>query len=178
MCEVPLTQEQRIFAAEHHDLVYKYLQENHLPKDEFYDVIIFGYLKAVRDYFSQENLRRYAFTTIAWKSMTQTVSNYYRKQVRQRNNIQMLSIHTELNEDNFHFGKNGDVANDMMIQLETELLLHDLAKRLSKQQMEMVHLRNSGYGIRDVARSQNLSLRHAKELLEEVRLILLQLCNE
>lgn len=51
LCEVPLTKEQQTFATAHHSLVYKFLNENRLPEDEFYDVVIFGYLKAVRDYF-------------------------------------------------------------------------------------------------------------------------------
>ena len=69
LCEVPLTKEQQDFAAEHHGLVYKFLNDNHLPEDEFYDVVIFGYLKAVQDYFSREMLRQYSFSTIAWKIM-------------------------------------------------------------------------------------------------------------
>ena len=55
LCEVPLTKEQQEFAAEHHGLVYKFLNDNHLPEDEFYDVVIFPYLKAVQDYFSDED---------------------------------------------------------------------------------------------------------------------------
>ena len=47
LCEVPLTKEQQAFATDHHGLVYKFLNENRLPEDEFYDVVIFGYLKAV-----------------------------------------------------------------------------------------------------------------------------------
>ena len=39
LCEVPLTKEQQEFAAEHHGLVYKFLNDNHLPEDEFYDVV-------------------------------------------------------------------------------------------------------------------------------------------
>jgi len=45
LCEVPLNKEQQAFAADHHGLVYKFLNENRLPEDEFYDVIIFGYLE-------------------------------------------------------------------------------------------------------------------------------------
>ena len=36
LCEVPLTKEQQAFATDHHGLVYKFLNENHLPEDEFY----------------------------------------------------------------------------------------------------------------------------------------------
>lgn len=82
LCEVPLTKEQQDFAAEHHGLVYKFLNDNHLPEDEFYDVVIFGYLKAVQDYFSREMLRQYSFSTIAWKIMYRNLSNYYLSQTR------------------------------------------------------------------------------------------------
>ena len=57
LCEVPLTKEQQEFAAEHHGLVYKFLNDNRLAEDEFYDVIIFGYLKAVQDFFLREQLQ-------------------------------------------------------------------------------------------------------------------------
>lgn len=41
LCEVPLTKEQQTFATAHHSLVYKFLNENRLPEDEFYDVVNF-----------------------------------------------------------------------------------------------------------------------------------------
>ena len=65
LCEVPLTKEQQEFAAEHHGLVYRFLNDNHLPEDEFYDVVIFPYLKAVRDYCDNTSAQEYSFSTIA-----------------------------------------------------------------------------------------------------------------
>ena len=47
MYEIPLTPEQKIFATRNHDLVYKFLQEKNLPIDEYYDVVIFGYLNSI-----------------------------------------------------------------------------------------------------------------------------------
>ena len=38
MREMPLTPEQKAFAANNHGLVYKFLNKNQLPEDEFYDV--------------------------------------------------------------------------------------------------------------------------------------------
>ena len=51
-CEVPLTPEQCLFAAKHHDLVYKFLRRKQLSVDEFYDIVIFAlfdrtYIKAI-----------------------------------------------------------------------------------------------------------------------------------
>ena len=78
LCEVPLNKEQQAFAADHHGLVYKFLNENRLPEDEFYDVIIFGYLRAVYRYFNEPKLQKYSFATISWKSMQGALSNYNR----------------------------------------------------------------------------------------------------
>lgn len=41
LCEVPLTKEQQEFAAEHHGLVYKFLNDNHLSEDEFMTWLFF-----------------------------------------------------------------------------------------------------------------------------------------
>lgn len=55
MREIPLTPEQKTFAEKHHGLVYKFLNKNQLSADEFYDVVIFGYLRAVRRFFYRDS---------------------------------------------------------------------------------------------------------------------------
>lgn len=178
MCEIPLTPEQRIFAAENHGLVRKFLKENHLPTDDFYDVVIFGYLRAVHRFFEEPKLQKYSFATIAWNCMRVDLINFNKACNRQKRTAETISIHIGLTEEDIPLEESIPATDDLMLQLEMKLLLHDLAARLSKQQMDMVYLKRNGYGIRDIARSQKVSLRRAKELLEEVRIILLELCNE
>ena len=71
LCEVPLTKEQQAFATDHHGLVYKFLNENHLPEDEFYDVVVFAYLKAVKDYFNSPSAQKFSFSTIPYPGAPQ-----------------------------------------------------------------------------------------------------------
>ena len=66
----------------------------------------------------------------------------------------------------------------LMQQLEMQLLLHDLAGRISKQQMDIVCSKIYGYDNREIAHRQQISMVRIKELLEEVRVILMQLCYE
>ena len=47
----PMTQEEREFAEQKHDLVIDFLRYRRLPMDDFYDIVIFGYLSAVQQYF-------------------------------------------------------------------------------------------------------------------------------
>lgn len=178
MCEIPLTIEQKLFAAENHGLVYKFLKENHLSEDEFYDVIIFGYLRAVYRYFSEPNLHNYSFATIAWRGMQGCLSNYRRSQMSKKRNAEVISIHLIPREESLPLEQTLSKQDDLMMQLETKLLLHDLAKRISRQQMDMVHLKSSGYGIREIARSQKVTMKQVKEVLEQVRQVLTELCYE
>lgn len=176
LCEVPLTKEQQAFATAHHSLVYKFLNENRLPEDEFYDVVIFGYLRAVYRYFNEPKLQKYSFATIGWKSMQGALSNYNRYQSRRKRNMEVLSIHVGLYPDGAPLEETIPAHDPIMQQLEMDLLLHELAGRVSKQQMDIVHLKQGGYGIREIARTQNVPMRRIKELLAEVHDVLLDIC--
>lgn len=47
----PMIKEERGFAEQHHELVIDFLRCKRLPMDDFYDIVIFGYLSAVQQYF-------------------------------------------------------------------------------------------------------------------------------
>mgnify|MGYP000821598868 FL=1 len=125
LCEVPLTKEQQTFATAHHSLVYKFLNENRLPEDEFYDVVIFGYLKAVRDYFSDLTAQQFTFSTIANRRMKFCLFDYFRTQERRKRNMEILSIHVGLYPDGAPLEDTIPAHDPIMQQLEMDLLLHD-----------------------------------------------------
>ena len=104
LCEVPLTKEQQAFATDHHGLVYKFLNENHLPEDEFYDVVVFAYLKAVKDYFNSPSAQKFSFSTIATRQMKFRLYDYFRTQERRKRNMEVLSIHVGLLEQAYASG--------------------------------------------------------------------------
>ena len=70
MHDIPLNDTQRIFAEKNHNLVYKFLHEKNLPASEYYDIVIFGYLRAVQRYLTDPNLAGYSFATVAWRAMS------------------------------------------------------------------------------------------------------------
>ena len=156
--EIPLTEQQKDFAAANHGLVHAFLNAYGLNEDEFYDVVIFGYLRAVRRYFTEANLKKYKFGTIAWNCMRVDLLNHYKANRRQKRNAEVVSIHVCLSQ--------------------AKLLLHDLAGQISRQQLDMVYLKSNGYGVREIARSHKTSMKHVQKLLEDVRSILMDLCYE
>lgn len=75
----PLSELQQEFAAQHHHLVTRFLRKKGLS-DEYYDVVIFRYLRAAQQYCEDQALRRFRFATIANNAMDWALKDYWRKQ--------------------------------------------------------------------------------------------------
>lgn len=157
-----LTEEQRRFAAENHDLVYRFLHWKGWAVGEYYDIAALGYLSAVWRYHTRPELRRYAFSTVAWQSMERSISSFRRAESRRQEAEQryMDSI---------------QAVSDPVEELEARLILHDLALISSPEQYEMASLRAQGYTIRETARSLGIDVRRVRKLLRELYRVYLQL---
>ncbi len=97
--ERPLTEEEAKFAADNLGLVYWFLNRQKLNRDEWFDVVIFRYLLAVKQYSSIPDFRQYRFTTIACNAMRSAVSVEREKQEKQ---IKTVSLYAPVpGSDNF-----------------------------------------------------------------------------
>lgn len=145
----PLTPEQQQFAAEHHDVIYDFLRAFRLPECDFYDVVVFGYLNAVRKYNELPELREYAFKTIAFWSMRTSLGNESGKAARR---IQAISLDAE-NEDGLDL--HGVVAAPDPEQEDTggqyTAQYIDLLKALTKRQIDVLTMKASGFTSKEIA---------------------------
>lgn len=178
MSEVPLTKEQREFAAKWHNLIYVFLREKGLPREDYYDIVVFGYLRAVKEFFAKPDLQqKYSFSTIAWKKMGSSLVDFYKGQSRQKRHACVISLYSNIYEDGAMTLEESLSKQDaVMEQLETELLLHDLAAMASRQQMAVVQMKSAGYNMREIAKNQRIPMQRVRELLEEIRLLLEVVC--
>ncbi len=80
-----LTEKQEQFLAEHHYLVEDFLKYRGLPMDEFYDVVIFRFMRAVKQYDERDDLKQYKFSTIANNAMRWALA----KPLRRRKEVEM-----------------------------------------------------------------------------------------
>lgn len=85
----PLTAAERTVAEQSLNLVFRFLQDQRLPVDEWFDVVIFRYLLTVKIWFSRPDLYKYEFSTIAWRNMRSAVSN---ERERQSRRIETISL--------------------------------------------------------------------------------------
>ncbi len=89
----PMTPAECDLATENHYLVEQFLKSRRLPFDEWYDIVIFRYIRAVELWFRKPELYQYQFSTIAWRNMDSAVFNERKKQ---RIRIQAGSLDEEI----------------------------------------------------------------------------------
>lgn len=85
----PLTLEEQDFAAENHYLVRKYLNIRKLPYDDWYDVVIFRYLRSVKRWFALPDLHKHSFEIVAFYAMKSAIGH---EQEKQKRRIQTISL--------------------------------------------------------------------------------------
>ncbi len=160
--EAALTLVQRDFAASHHDLIYAFLHSRGYRVSEYYDIAAFGYLAAVKRYLTQPVLRKYAFSTIAWRSMERSVASFHRAEIRRRDTEQRyLEIAPH--------------QPDPMEEMEARLILHELASVSTPEQYQLAALRLQGYTIMETARLRGMSPHRVSKLLREMYRVYMQL---
>lgn len=145
----PLTSEQQRFAEEHHNLVEIFLKVNRLPELDYYDVVIFGYINAVRKYTERPELRAYAFSTIAQWSMLTALGNERRKEARR---ISTTSFDAE-NDDGLNlYGLIGTCDPDPdEVDGHYSAQYSDLLKALTRRQRTILTMKAQGLTGKEIA---------------------------
>ena len=158
-----MTERQRRFAAKNHNLIYRYLHEKGWEVSEYYDIAAFGYLRAVRHYLTEPGLSIYAFSSIAWQAMTQSIASFLRAEARRKD------------AERRYIREAVSAVPDPFAELEARLLLHDLAAVSSKQQYALAEMRLQGYSIAEIALAQGMPKIRIRRLLKELYRTYLQL---
>lgn len=130
------------------------MNEKGWDEREYYDIAAFGYLSAVRRYLTRPELRRYAFSTVAWKSMERSIAAFHRAEARR----------TDAERQYMEAASRGDP----MEELEARLCLHDLASAASRSQYELAALRLQGCSIAETARQSGMTPKRVRRLLREL----------
>ncbi len=144
-------------------MIYSYLWEKKLKIDVYYDIAVFGYLRAVKRYLTEPRLRRYQFSTIAWSAMRQSITSFRRiEERRKETERKYLSALQSRPPDPFE-------------KLEVKLLLHDLAAVSNHEQHVLVALRLQGCSIAETARVQGMDEKRVRGLLRELYRVYLRL---
>ena len=94
-----LTEHQKKFAEENHNLVLDFLRYNQLSSSEYYDVLALGYLSAVQVYHEDSRTRKFEFTTIASRKMSDSLFDYWRYNSRLKRKAYLVDLNGNVYED-------------------------------------------------------------------------------
>lgn len=146
-----LTPEESAFAAEHHNLIYRYLHNKNLPEDDYYDVVVFGYLRGVQKHFRRKDLQQYAFTTLAWRAMDSCYINHVKSLLRPKNDAQVLSLNA------FKLEETIADTRDFLEETIQEMALDETLKRFEETEQNILRLLMAGYSENEICNRLNLN---------------------
>lgn len=140
---LPLTEAESSFATEHYPVIHRYLQMTGLPENDFYDVVVFGYLRAVRKYLARPELRQYRFATIAFRAMSCDVYHSREYWMRKKRQAAVERYNEDTHAEDFR--------DPVMEACENVLSFQELAGKLTQTQQQIARLRSEGYHDKEIA---------------------------
>lgn len=163
-----LTEQESAFAAEHHSLIYRYLNERDLPEEEYYDVVVFGYLNGVQKHFRREDLKQYSFTTIAWKAMNSSYANYERSRRYSKNNAQIVSIH-EPYHSAYALEEMIADAKDYAEEIIGSIAVKETLQSFEQTELEILKLLMEGYPKAEICHTLSMTVEALNEVIESIQ---------
>ena len=152
----PMTQEEQEFAEQRHDLVIAFLCRKHLPMNDFYDIIIFGYLSAVQQYFRNPPAG-VEFKAMAFRAMKDSILREGEYHARaKRCGITVGLDDAELT----------DHRQDTEQQIEGKALLEQAAKVATPKEAKIISFLLDGFALYEVARILKIPRATAESCME------------
>ena len=139
-----LTHLQRQFAEEHQDTVFRFLSHKGLSIEDYYDIVIFGYLKAVQEYDENPALSRFQFSTIAWTRMNGCLCSHYTYENRKMRKAPTVNIHSHTQAGRTLDEILPDRRKDLQEQTADRLFVMEVLSCLTETERQMVHLKADG----------------------------------
>lgn len=138
------------FVEQNHNLVQKFLNCYRLDEREYYDVVIFSFLKAARDYLGNEDLRKkYSFDAIAFRRMRFAYFAQLRYQMRTVRYPAPLSLNAAGSGIPLETG--GLQSRPLEYAMVKEEL-RNIISLITDREMEVVAYRMRGYKTHEIAK--------------------------
>lgn len=147
----PLSDFEKRQTVESHNLVFSFLHRHGYNMENFYDVVIFGYLKAIQIYNRREDLRKnFQLAFICEQYMRAEMENYRRMENSQKRKPmeKIISLDADYAEtENFYNCIGGKSAEDELLEAE---LMENILENLSDVQRKITEMRVKGYGNKEI----------------------------
>lgn len=145
------TEQEKIFAEKNHNLIYAFLHTYKYSVSEYYNIVVFGFLKAVQAYHRNEDKHnKYDFQYFAWQHMKSEIGNYLKMENAKKRKPEYgtVSLDAEYSEtEALHNCIGGNSAEDEAMEKE---LLNLILDNLSDTQRKIVCMKVDGYSNKEM----------------------------
>ena len=146
-----MTPLQKQFAEENQNVVFRFLNQKGLSADDYYDIVIFGYLQAVQEYDENPALSHFRFSTIARTKMSDSLNKHYSYENKPKRKAPTVSIHTHTSDGLALNEILPDRQKDLQAQAADRLFAMEVLSCLTEPERQMVHLKADGLTCREIA---------------------------
>lgn len=147
----PLSLKEKKLATVNHSLVYSFLHRHHYAIEDFYNVVIFAYLRSVQVYNRRKDIQeKYLLAFIAEQYMRAEMANYFRKEssMKRKPTESVLSLDAEYAETETLYNLCGGKSAEEEV-LESEEIA-ELLEQFSSQQKDILKLKLEGYNNKEI----------------------------
>ena len=137
----PMIKEERGFAEQHHELVIDFLRCKRLPMDDFYDIVIFGYLSAVQQYIRNPPTG-VKFKAMAFRAMKDSILRDGEYNARAKRCAYIISL-DDMNVQ--------DPKQDTERQIEDKALLEQVVSVATPKEAKIISFLVDGFALREAA---------------------------
>ena len=137
----PMIKEERGFAEQHHELVIDFLRCKRLPMDDFYDIVIFGYLSAVQQYFRNPPAG-VKFKAMAFRAMKDSILRDGEYNACAKRCAYIISL-DDMNVQ--------DPKQDTERQIEGKALLEQVVSVATPKEAKIISFLVDGFALREAA---------------------------
>lgn len=147
----PLSEHEKQQAENNHNLVYSFLHRHGYDMENCYDVVVFGYLKAIQVYNRREDLQKnYQLAFICEQYMRSEIGNYFRTETAQKRKPteNIISLDADYAEtENFYNCVGGKSAEVVLMEAES---IGDILENLSETQRKITVMKIKGYENKEI----------------------------
>lgn len=167
---VPLSDEQRDFVAEHHNLIYSFANQRNIDLEEFYGILAIALCRAAQSYDDSKG----TFSTYAYIWMDSCLKRYWLTEYRKmrRAPSEPVSLNEYINSDDGSETELQDILDDPSITTrldDTAVIVDEFLKMLTPDQRTIAEGLMSGYS--EVAISKNFDHTRAWVNLEKGKIL-------
>lgn len=141
-----LTATERKLAEENHNLIYAFLSKGKYSTEDYYNIVVFGYLKGIQVYCRRADLqRKYKLSVIVWNYMRAELNHYFEMERAQKRTTEetTLSLDTEGAEtENLYNLIGGKSAESDVLE---SIFAEGMLKNLTETQRKIICIKAEGY---------------------------------